>query len=209
MLKANYYSKTNDTPTSVALPAQFSGEVNSSLLTQAIHIYRHRSHRGTKKTKTRAEVSITKKKIYKQKGTGGARHGARSAPIFVGGGVTHGPTGARSVLTLPQAMRKNALKSALVQKAGEGLVCVSEELSSITKSSQAQKIVKKVSKDKKPNKFTFVIDKPNEVVQRAIRNLQNSQVLLYSQLNAFNVYFGGMLILDSSLVNNRLRGKKK
>lgn len=206
MLKANYYTKTSETPASVTLPAQFSGEVNSSLLTQAIHIYRHRSHRGTKKTKNRAEVSISKKKIYKQKGTGGARHGARSAPIFVGGGVTHGPSGARAVLTLPQAMRKNALKSALVQKVNQAMVCVSEELSSITKTSQAQEIVNKISKNNdKAKRFTFVLEKPNEVIQRAVRNLQNCQVLLYPQLNAFNVYFGGMLILDSSLV----RRKKK
>ena len=67
-------------------------------------------------TKTRREVAISTRKIYKQKGTGGARHGAKSAPIFVGGGVSMGPRSRTVILELPKKMQKMALISALSSK---------------------------------------------------------------------------------------------
>ncbi len=76
------------------------------ILAQAIHIYREDSHRGVAKTKTRGEVDLTKHKVYKQKGTGNARHGAKSSPIYVGGGVAFGPTGYKtSPMSLNQKMK--------------------------------------------------------------------------------------------------------
>jgi len=75
----------------VILPKEFGIKVNPLLLAQAIYVYEDRAHVGLRKTKTRSEVERTTKKVYRQKGTGGARHGSRRAPIFVGGGVALGP----------------------------------------------------------------------------------------------------------------------
>jgi len=69
----------------------FSDKAADQLLAQAIRVYQANLRQGTSYTKTRSEVKRTKKKWYKQKGTGNARHGARTPNIFVGGGVSHGP----------------------------------------------------------------------------------------------------------------------
>jgi large subunit ribosomal protein L4 len=69
----------------------FSDQSVDALLAQAIKVYQSNLRQGTSYTKTRSEVKRTKKKWYKQKGTGNARHGSRNPNIFVGGGVSHGP----------------------------------------------------------------------------------------------------------------------
>ena len=66
------------------LPKEFDQKLNMPLLAQAVHVYEERSHVGLRNTKTRSEVNRTTKKIYKQKGTGGARHGSRRANLYVG-----------------------------------------------------------------------------------------------------------------------------
>src|SRR3989339_658705 len=118
----------------------FSLEVSPSLLAQAIHVYQENSHRGVSKTKTRGEINATKKKVYKQKGTGNARHGAKSAPIFVGGGVVFGPTGLKSApKSLNQKMKVKALAGilSLYQKENRlSLVSATEIKETSTKSAQ-------------------------------------------------------------------------
>ena len=91
MLKTKTYSLKGTKLKETSLPKEFGQKENLPLLAQAVRVYEERSHIGFAKTKTRAEVNRTTKKVYKQKGTGGARHGARSAPIYVGGGTAHGP----------------------------------------------------------------------------------------------------------------------
>jgi len=76
-----------------SLPKGFDLKKAEKLLVQIVRVFEDRTHFGLNKVKTRSEVNKTRKKLYKQKGTGGARHGAKSAHIFVGGGVAHGPKG--------------------------------------------------------------------------------------------------------------------
>src|SRR2546423_5866226 len=79
--------------------------------------YNENQHQNTKKVKRRGEVKGSTRKIYKQKGTGGARHGARSAPQFRGGGVAFGPTGQRrGSLKVNQKLKKKVLQSLLGEK---------------------------------------------------------------------------------------------
>lgn len=84
---------------------------------------------GTHKAKGRSEVNRSTKKIYRQKGTGNARHGSRRAPIFVGGGVAHGPLPRSYEKKMPRKMRRAALRSALSVKAGNGDIVVLDEIS--------------------------------------------------------------------------------
>lgn len=98
-------------------PEKSLGKVSPTLLTQALRVYQSNLHQKTSAVKTRGEVIGSTKKIYRQKGTGNARHGAKYAPIFVGGGVAHGPKGVRPAnLRLPKAMRRRALAAALLTK---------------------------------------------------------------------------------------------
>ena len=82
---------------------------------------------GTHKVLTRAEVNRTKKKLYKQKGTGQARHGARSAPLFVGGAKAMGPVQHSHEFDLPKKVRALGLRHALSTKAKAGAIIVIDE----------------------------------------------------------------------------------
>jgi large subunit ribosomal protein L4 len=83
---------------------------------------------GTHDTKTRGEVNRTTAKWFRQKGTGRARHGSRNAPIFVGGGISHGPTPRSYTQQMPRKMRRLALRSALSAKAAEARIIVLDAL---------------------------------------------------------------------------------
>ena len=90
----------------VELPAEiFEAPINVGLMHQAYVRQMANARLGTHKAKTRGEVSRTKQKWYRQKGTGRARHGSRNAPIFVGGGVAHGPQPRSYAKKMPRKMR--------------------------------------------------------------------------------------------------------
>jgi len=99
----------------VELPEEiFEVEVNVGLMHQAYVRQMANARQANAHTKTRSEVRLTKAKWYRQKGTGRARHGARSAPIFVGGGRAHGPRNDRNYKkNMPKKMRRKALCCAL------------------------------------------------------------------------------------------------
>src|SRR3989338_11409930 len=101
----------------LALPKEiFAAKVSKSLLAQAVRVYATNQKSLLASTKTRGEVEGSTAKIYRQKGTGRARHGAIRAPIFVGGGITFGPKPRKVRLILPQKMKKAALIAALSVK---------------------------------------------------------------------------------------------
>lgn len=200
MIKVKTYSAKGIKQAEVSLPKQFEEKENKSLLSQAIHVYRDRAHIGLSKTKTRGEVARTTKKWYRQKGTGGARHGARSAPIFVGGGVTHGPKLERRVLNLPDKMKNKALNIALSLKAKEGKIVVVGGLSTLNKTREVAKLIEKFkNKDKKIRKFTFVLSEGNSINTKIFRNISNISIKMFASINAYDVYFGGMLVFDKDI----------
>src|SRR5258706_10458898 len=147
MLKVNSYSsKGTKLTTTVTLPKEWEAKMNRALLAQAIRVYIDRLHIGEAYTKGRGEINRTTKKWYKQKGTGGARHGARSAPIFVGGGVAHGPKGISRTLTLPTAMKRKATAIAMTQAVKDARVIAGEL--NFAKTNETQKLIDKVLEKK-------------------------------------------------------------
>ena len=100
--------------------ALFGLEPRADILHRVVRWQRNNAQAGTHKVKTRSEVSYSTKKIYRQKGTGGARHGARSAPIFRSGGIYKGPTPRSHGHELTKKFRKLGLKHALSSKAATG-----------------------------------------------------------------------------------------
>ncbi len=102
----------------------FGIEPNGPVMHQALVRQLANRRLGTHKTKSRGEVARSKAKWYRQKGTGRARHGSRNAPIFVGGGVAHGPKPRRYIKKMPRKMRRLALCSALSAKAAEAHIVV-------------------------------------------------------------------------------------
>ncbi len=180
--------------TSFKLPKEFEVKGSPKTLAQAIRVYEARSHYGLADTKGRGEINRTTKKLYKQKGTGGARHGARSAPIFVGGGVAFGPKAKERKLILPQALRKSALMVALSEKAKEGQVFVVSGISTLSSTKEMAAILKKISA--KAKRFTISLSGANVTKARFIRNIKGVEILTFKNLNAYQVVKGGPLVID-------------
>lgn len=123
--------------------ALFGLEPRADILHRVVRWQRNRAQAGTHKVKTRSETSYSTKKIYRQKGTGGARHGDRNAPIFRKGGIYKGPTPPRShAHDLPKKFRKLGLKHALSAKLKAGELVVIDDASSEGKTSALAKQVK-------------------------------------------------------------------
>ena len=205
MAKINTYSIKGTKLEDISLPKEFSVEKNLPLLAQAIRVYEERSHVGLADTKTRAEINKTKKKWYKQKGTGGARHGAKSAPIFVGGGVAHGPKPIRRVLSLPKKMIKKALFQALSVKLAKNEVVAVSGIEKVVKTSEVANFLKKIGKAKR---HTFILSEKNLSVKKYLRNITGVEIASYKNLNAFNTLFGGTLIFDSEVFTKVKEAKK-
>jgi len=197
MLKVNQYSAKGTALEAFTLPKDWEQKANARLLAQAVRVYEESSHIGLAKTKTRAEINRTTKKWYKQKGTGGARHGARSAPIFVGGGKAHGPKAVRRILELPQKMKQNALRLALTVKSKNKEMVVVSALDTFKKTSQALGLLNKIDKNNKH--FTLVLAKSNLKLKKVVGNLAKIKVTSFTNLNAREVLFGGIIILDKEI----------
>ena len=105
----------------------FGLEPRADILHRVVRWQRNKAQAGTHKVKTRSEVKYSTKKIYRQKGTGGARHGARSAPIFRGGGVYKGPKVRSHGHELTKKFRKLGLRHALSSKAATGNLVIIED----------------------------------------------------------------------------------
>ncbi len=204
MLKVDSYSAKGTKLTAVTLPKEWERE-NLPLLAQAMRVYEDRSHFGLRKTKTRGDVNRTTKKVYKQKGTGGARHGARSAPIYVGGGIAFGPRGVKRILTLPQSLKRRALEVSLTQAVKEKRVLVSDL--NFKKTNEAQTFINKVL-GKEEVRIIFVIKKENIGFSRYLRNIRNVRVVSYLNLNAYDVFYGGNIIFDKSIFAKEVAEKK-
>jgi large subunit ribosomal protein L4 len=209
-----YTSKGVKSKKNLALPRELGGKENVVLLAQAIRVYENRSHKGLSKTKTRGEISASTRKIYRQKGTGRARHGAVSAPIFVGGGKAHGPDGRKRKLMLPKKMAKRALSTAFLLKQKENRLVSVDGLSSIKKTREVGKLLKKIFDDlkivSKNPKVTFVLSDNNMSTSLYVRNIKNTNILPFRNLNAYEIYNTSLVILDKEAIvvgGNREKAK--
>jgi large subunit ribosomal protein L4 len=165
------------------LPADiFEVEVNVGLMHQAYVRQMANAHLGTHKTKTRGEINRTKAKWYRQKGTGRARHGARSAPIFVGGGVAHGPQPRDYSKKMPRKMRRQALRSALSALAADGQLVVVDQLALDTPNTKVMDgiLYNLVGAE---NTALVLVAERSEAIERSVRNLPNARTLRASYLN--------------------------
>ncbi len=206
-LSVPVYSLIGRVSGNLDLPKEvFGAKVNIGLLAQAIRVYSSNQKAHFSNTKTRGEVTASTKKIYAQKGTGRARHGANSAPIFVGGGVALGPKYRKIELDLPKKMKKAALISALSQKASDGLIVAVTGLDKQTGKTKemAQLLMQLNSKFKIQNSklgtALILVGEKNENALRATRNLKGVSVLLTDQLNAFEVIKHQSLVLTKKAV---------
>lgn len=179
----------------VALPeVVFGGKINKALMAQAVRVYLANQRMGAAQTKTRGQVDGSTRKIYRQKGTGRARHGGIRAPIFVGGGIAHGPKQHDFSLDLPTKMKKAAVVSALSAVAKEGLVKVVAGFAAIepkTKVAAAAFAGMGLS----GKKALLVLPADNKQVYKAARNIDRMQVRVAGSLTTYDVLNAGTLVV--------------
>lgn len=206
MLKVDLYNFEGKKKESLNLPKEYDVKPNIRLLSHAIHVYEDRTHFGLARAKTRSEVAISTKKIYKQKGTGGARHGAKSAPIFVGGGVAHGPTGIKRTLHLSESQRNKALLCVLNYRISGSKLVLAEGLEKIKKTKDAVNLIDTILKDKNwENRKNIVVafSEKNSATLKAFRNIEGVTIDYYKNLNAYKVFLANGLIVDKEALGEK------
>ncbi|MBZ8117232.1 50S ribosomal protein L4 [Roseovarius sp. LXJ103] len=173
----------------------FDLEPRADILHRVVRWQRNKAQAGTHKVKTRSEVSYSTKKIYRQKGTGGARHGARSAPIFRGGGIYKGPVVRSHAHDLPKKVRVLGLKLALSAKAKAGELVVIESAASDGKTGALAKMVKQLGW-----KRALIIDgaSVDENFAMAARNIEGLDILPSMGANVYDILKRDTLVLTKA-----------
>lgn len=152
---------------------------------------------GTHKTKTRGEVNRTTKKWYKQKGTGSARHGAKSAPQFVGGGKAMAPVVRSHEFDLPKKVRALGLKHALSAKAKDSKIIVVDAATSTE--AKTGPLAKRLTKLGAAN--ALIVDGAfDENFARSARNIQHVTLMKAEGLNVYDVMHKDTLVLTKAAI---------
>jgi len=173
-------------------PAVFDGEVNTSVLHQAINSFRANQRTGLASTKTMGEVSGGGRKPWKQKGTGRARVGSTRSPLWRHGGVIFGPHPRDFGFAVPKKIRILALKSSLNAKLKEnGIIALDEFKCPGEKTKEAAKIFSNLNVvSKKPGKnesVLLLLDKNDAKTQLCLRNIGYLTVGLANSANAYEI----------------------
>ncbi|HUQ85600.1 MAG TPA: 50S ribosomal protein L4 [Candidatus Limnocylindrales bacterium] len=173
----------------VSLSSEIFGQpINKKLLAQAVRVYQANKRQGNASTKTRGEVDGSTRKIYRQKGTGNARHGSLRAPIFVKGGIVHGPKPRDFNLELPKKMRRKALLSALSGKFADSEIRVVSGFEKIDAKTKGFAVVlKSLTLDSKKGKLLLITPDSFESVKRASGNITGVNSTSANRLNALEV----------------------
>ena len=154
---------------------------------------------GTHKVKDRAEIARTGKKMYKQKGTGGARHGSQRANLFRGGGRSFGPHTRSHEIGLPKKVRALALKHALSAKAKDGGILVIEALS--VKEAKTKALRGHFDKLGLSNALFIDGTELAADVRKAARNITNIDVLPVAGINVYDIMRRHKLVLTRAAVD--------
>lgn len=180
-----------------AAAANITVTAGTSKGNQAVHdlivAYRANRRTGSACTKTRGEIRGSGKKIYKQKGTGGARHGARSAPIFVGGGVVFGPRPRSYNKKVTKSTRRLALQKALGEK------IAAEEVASIASftvaDAKTKSFVSAVNEITDAKKVLIIAKSFDEKTYLAGRNVQKVQLITADEVNIEQILHANAVII--------------
>jgi len=160
-------------------------EIRGDILQRTVRWQLAKRQAGTHKTQTRGEVSRTTKKYIRQKGSGGARHGSRNAPIFVGGSVAHGPKVRSHAHDLPKKVRKMALAHALSSKVKADAVIVLDE--AILSAPKTKELVGQFAGLGIENALIISGTSVDENFAKAASNIPNVDVLPVAGLNVYDI----------------------
>lgn len=200
MSKVTLLDTTGKEVKEVTLPkGLFSVEVNENLIAQAIRTRMHNAWLGTRRTKSRGEVSGGGRKPWRQKGTGRARHGSIRSPIWVGGGHTHPLRPVDNRLKMPKQMRRKALFSALSGRLGQGKVTLVQNWEGVKpKTKEALSFLKNI---KAEGKVLLVVAEKDSVLAMAFNNIENVVVREARLLHPYDILHSDVLVLFEDSVS--------
>jgi large subunit ribosomal protein L4 len=178
----------------------FSAKVNPKLVSSVLYKTNANYKGRHAKTKQQNEVSGPTSKIYAQKGTGGARHASRKAPIFVGGGIAHGPKGelAYKKRKLNKSEKKLSVASLITEKnTNKDLLIFSDFINEISKTKEMHSIIKKFE----ITNSLLVLDKNSkEKIEKSVRNIPNVKVTDINHFSSFDIIkFKKVVFTESSI----------
>jgi len=199
-MKIDKYNIDGKKDTIEVLDKIFSVKINKRLINNVLYKTNANYKGRHAKTKQQNEVSGPTSKIYAQKGTGNARHASRKAPIFVGGGVAHGPKGELSYKKrkLNKSEKKNSIASIISEKIkNKNLVIFSDFNTEIKKTKEMSLILKKFE----ISNSLVVLDKSSkEKIEKSIRNIPNIKVTDVNHFSAFDlIKFKKIVFTESSV----------
>ena len=178
----------------------FSAKINNKLVSSVLYKTNANYKGRHAKTKQQNEVRGPTSKIYAQKGTGNARHASRKAPIFVGGGIAHGPKGQLSykVRKLNKTEKKKSIASLITEKTqNKDLIILGDFKNEIKKTKEMNSILKKFE----ILNSLLILDKSSkDKVERSIRNIPNTKVTDINHFSAFDIIkFKKIVFTESSV----------
>jgi large subunit ribosomal protein L4 len=178
----------------------FSAKVNPKLVSNVLYKTNANYKGRHAKTKQQNEVSGPTSKIYAQKGTGGARHASRKAPIFVGGGIAHGPKGelAYKKRKLNKSEKKLSVASLITEKnKSKDLLIFSDFNNEIKKTKEMNLIIKKFEIT---NSLIVLDKKSKEKIEKSVKNIPNVKVTDVNHFSAFDIVkFKKVVFTESSI----------
>lgn len=186
---------------SIELPDAVFGieEIRGDILQRMVTWQLAKRRAGTHKIQVRNEVSRTSKKMYKQKGTGGARHGSRRAAQFVGGAKAHGPVVRSHAFDLPKKFRALALRHALSSKVKSGSLIVLD--AAVVAEPKTAALRANLEKIGVTNALVIAGAEVNDAFGKAARNIPNVDVLPNAGLNVYDVLRRHTLVLTKDAVD--------
>ncbi len=211
MAKVDVYNLKREKVGEVELADEvFAAEIREQLFHEVVVAQLASKRQGTRAAKERAAVAGSSKKIYKQKGTGRARHGSIRAPIFVGGGRAHPPKPQDWSYRPPRRVRASALKGALslLLKEGRCTVVDSIELGEI----KTKKLAGVLTELKAGKKNLLVDDAANQTLRLSARNMQENNFLPPEGVNVYDLLRHDHLIVSKDAIKAieaRVLGTKK
>jgi len=177
----------------------FGLEPRADLLARCVRWQLAKRQAGTHAVKNRSEINRTTKKVYKQKGTGGARHGAASAPQFRGGGRAFGPQVRSHAHDLPKKVRALALRHALSSKAKDASIIVVDDVK--LSDPKTKVLVERFGKLGLANALIIGGAEIEANFQRAARNIPNIDVLPVQGINVYDILRREKLVLTKAAVD--------
>lgn len=176
----------------------FGAEVNVSAMHAVVRAYMNAQRQGTQAAKTRTEVRGGGRKIYRQKGTGNARHHGRRAPQFTHGGVVFAPKPRDYRISVPKKVRRLAMKSALTSKVTENEMIVVDNIElAEAKTKNIVAMLKALGANKKA---LIVTADANEMVVRASNNIQGVKTAFIGSMNVVDILDCDKMIIAQDAV---------